>query len=40
MTLAAVFCCAMTMAVLTACSDKNDNPVTPPEPEQLAEYLN
>ena len=38
MTLAAVLCCAMTMAVLTACSDKNDNPVTPPEPEQLAEY--
>ena len=25
MTLAAIFCCAMTMAVLTACSDNDDN---------------
>ena len=40
MTLAAVLCCAMTMTVLTACSnDNDDNPVTPPEPEkELAEY--
>ena len=39
MTLAAVLCCAMTTTVFTACSiDKVDNPVTPPEPEQLAEY--
>ena len=40
MTLAAVFCCAMTMTVtMTSCtSDNNDNPVTPLEPEQLAEY--
>lgn len=31
MTLAAVLCCAMTMTVLTACSnDNDDNPVTPP----------
>ena len=28
MTLAAAVCCAMTMAVLTACSDKEDNPAT------------
>ena len=27
MTLAAIFCCAMTMAVFTACSDNDDNPV-------------
>ena len=40
MTLAAVFCCTMTMMVsMTSCtSDNNDNPVTPLEPEQLAEY--
>ena len=25
MTLAAIFCCAMTMAVFTACSDNDDN---------------
>lgn len=29
---AAVLFCAMTMAVLTACSDKDDNPVNPVEP--------
>ena len=27
MTLAAIFCCAMTMAFFTACSDNDDNPV-------------
>ena len=35
--LTAVVCCAMTMAVFTACTSENDNPVLPPEPEQLAE---
>ena len=29
MTLAAAFCCAMTMAVFTACTDKIDNPAYP-----------
>ena len=29
MTLAAVLCCAMTMAVLTACSNNDDNPAVP-----------
>ena len=28
---AAVLCCAMTMAVMTACSDKDDDPVIPSE---------
>ena len=38
MTWAAVLCCAMTMTVFTACTDNDDNPVTPPEPEkELAE---
>ena len=37
--LAAVLCYAMNTIVFTACtSDNDDNPVTPPEPEQLAEY--
>ena len=36
--LTAVICCAMTMMVMTSCSGNYDNPVTPPEPEQLAEY--
>ena len=31
MTLAAVLCCAMATAVLTACSDKDDNPTIPAE---------
>ena len=30
--------CTMTTMVLTSCSGNNDSPVTPPEPEQLAEY--
>ena len=30
-TLAAAVCCALTMAVLTACTDKDDNPVNPAE---------
>ena len=34
---AATFCCMMTMTVLTSCST-DDNPVTPPEPQPLAEY--
>ena len=39
MTLVAVLCCAMSMTVFTACtSDNEDKPVTPTEPEQLAEY--
>ena len=29
MTLATALCCAMTMAVLTACSDNDDNPADP-----------
>ena len=38
MTWAAVLCCAMTMTVFTACTDNDDNPATPPEPEkELAE---
>ena len=38
MTLAA-FCCAMTMAVLTACtSDNNDNPESPDSPANQTEY--
>ena len=38
MTWAAVLCCAMTMTIFTACTDNDDNPVTPPEPEkELAE---
>ena len=35
--LTTVVCCTMTTMVLTSCSGNNDNPVTPPEPEQLAE---
>jgi predicted metalloendopeptidase len=31
MTLAAVLCCAMSMPVLTACTDNSDNPVRPDE---------
>ena len=31
MKLAAVLCCAMTMAVLTACTDNDDNPANPAE---------
>ena len=31
MTLAAVLCCAMTMAVFTACTDNIDNPTVPAE---------
>ena len=38
MTLAAVLCCAMTMAVFTACSEKTDNPAPQPEQESQAEY--
>ena len=37
-TLAAVLCCTMTIAVLTACSDITDNPAPQPEQESLAEY--
>jgi hypothetical protein len=33
-----VLCCAMTMAVLTACSDITDNPAPKPEQESQAEY--
>ena len=33
MTLAATLCCAITMAVFTACSDTLDNPVIPENPE-------
>ena len=32
MTIAAVLCCAMTTAVLTACTDANDNPANPAVP--------
>ena len=32
MVLTFFFCCAMTMVVLTACSDKDDNPMTPVNP--------
>ena len=35
--LTAVISCAMTTMVMTSCSGNYDNPVTPPEPEQLAE---
>ena len=38
MTCAAVLCCVMTIAVLTACSDITDNPAPQPEQENLAEY--
>ena len=34
MTLTAALCCSMTMMVFTACTDNDDNPVTPPEPEK------
>ena len=32
MTLAAAVCCAMTMAVLSACTEKEDNPAGPDSP--------
>ena len=36
---AATFCCMTMSLTMTSCtSDIEDNPVTPPEPEQLAEY--
>ena len=38
MKLAAVLCCAMTMAVLTACTEKEDNPAGPDSPADQAEY--
>lgn len=38
MTLAAVFCCAMTTTVFTACTDNDDNPVFPDYPTAQAEY--
>ena len=38
MTLAAAVCCAMTMAVLTACTDNDDNPASPDSPTDQAEY--
>ena len=31
MALAAILCCAMTGTVMTACSDKDDNPINPSE---------
>ena len=37
-TLTIVIGCAMTMAVLTACSDNTDNPAPKPEQESQAEY--
>lgn len=38
MTLAAAVCCAMTMAVLSACTEKEDNPAGPDSPADQAEY--
>ena len=36
---AAAFCCMTMTVTMTSCtSDNFDNPVTPPEPQQLAEY--
>lgn len=37
---AAVLCCAMTMAVLTACSDKDDDPVIPSEDVNKGIFIN
>ena len=38
MKLAAILGCAMTMAVLTACTDNDDNPASPDSPTDQAEY--
>ena len=38
MTLAAAVCCAMTMAVLSACTEKEDNLAGPDSPADQAEY--
>ena len=36
--LAIAFCCTMTMAVLTACTDKDDNPVNPVEEPSAVDH--
>ena len=38
MKLAAIACCAVTMAVLTACTSNDDNPAVPDNPSEQTEY--